>query len=228
MPEQRAVSSAKHTVSREKLQYGCLLFDLDGVLADTREWVVSAFQETSSRYGLEVRDAQLNDLFGRSLEESYRLLAPGRQHDFLINAHRSFQQKHPELIRPFPGVVEVLEWIEGNEIPMAIVSGRRHASAAVTMDLLGLSRFFNVVIGGDDTLKQKPDPEPLFAALERLSRKPSEALMVGDAPADLTGGIRAGCETCAALYGFVGASLVDLRPTYTIDSINELPQIILR
>src|SRR5665213_3341227 len=127
---------------RSALRYETVLFDLDGVLADTRDWVVSAFYEISERHSLDIDDEILNHIFGRSIEECYELIAVGRDSGFLIEAHREFQREHMELIRPFGGTIDVLDHFRGLGVKMGIVTGRRHVSAQDTLDRLGLASYF--------------------------------------------------------------------------------------
>jgi len=207
-------------------RYETILFDLDGVLADTRDWVVSAFYEIAERYSLDISDEILNLLFGRSIEECYELIAPGRDTPFLVEEHRSFQRQHMELIRPFSGTIEVLDRLTESGLKMGIVTGRRRLSAQQTMDLLGLDVYFNVLVGGDNTERQKPNPDPAIRALRELSASSESALMVGDAQSDIRCGRAAGCDTCAALYGFVGPHILNENPTYSIGRIGELLGIV--
>lgn len=212
--------------SRLAPRYQTVLFDLDGVLADTRDWVVSAFYEIAERHSLDINDDILNHIFGRSIEECYELIAAGHDTAFLIEAHREFQREHMELIRPFSGTIEVLDHFSGTGIKMGIVTGRRHVSAQDTLDRLGLASYFNVLIGGDDTERQKPNPDPALRALSELGASAASALMVGDARSDILCGRHAGCDTCAALYGFVGPHLMSEDPTHSITSIEGLLAIV--
>jgi pyrophosphatase PpaX len=214
-------------VAGRKRRYDAILFDLDGVLADTREWVVSAFYEIAERHSLEISDEILNHVFGRSIEECYELIGAGHDQEFLVEAHRAFQREHMDLIKPFPGTQDVLESLTSAGLKMGIVTGRRHMSALDTLERLGLSTYFSVLVGGDDTERQKPNPDPALRVLSLLGASPASALMVGDARSDMLCGKAAGCDTCAALYGFVGPHLLNENPTYSIGNITELLPIVL-
>jgi pyrophosphatase PpaX len=75
---------------------------------------------------------------------------------------------------------------------------------------------FQVVVGYDDTDNHKPDPEPVFAALDRMALDPGEDVyLVGDSPADIFAARNAGCRSVAALWGTLEVGLLrDASPDF--------------
>ncbi len=207
-------------------KYKAVLFDMDGVLADTREWVVSAFEHTSRHHDLPITREALQPLFGQPLEVCYQRLAPSHDHEALSETHRAFQSHHPHLVTAFDEVHSVLKAVQSAGIALAIVTGRTHSSADPTLDRLALRAFFSAMVCADDTGRHKPDPEPVERALALLGVGASDALMVGDADADILSGQRAGCDTAGALYGFVGAALAATEPTHLLRSPLDLLPIL--
>ena len=203
-------------------RYRAVLFDMDGVLADTREWVVSAFAHTAQAHDLTFADGALRALFGQPLEVCYDLLAPGDGSARLSDTHRAFQRRHPHLVTAFDEIHAVLGRMQDAGIKMAIVTGRTHPSADPTLDRLALRPFFSAVVCADDTPHHKPHPEPVRYALGLLGVEPQAALMVGDADSDILSGQRAGCDTAGALYGFVGSALAATEPTYLLHRPQDL------
>jgi pyrophosphatase PpaX len=87
---------------------------------------------------------------------------------------------------------------------MAIVTSKLEPSARRSLDFLGLSRHFDLVVGLEATEKHKPDPAPVRYAVEGLGARPDEAAFVGDSPHDVLAGNAAGVATVAALWGPFG------------------------
>jgi pyrophosphatase PpaX len=68
---------------------------------------------------------------------------------------------------------------------LGIVTAKRRATVELAFAKIPIAHLFETVVGGDETERHKPDPEPLLLALERLGARPEEAAYVGDAPFDV-------------------------------------------
>ena len=76
---------------------------------------------------------------------------------------------------------------------------------------------------GTDGFPCKPAPDVILTALAALGAKPEECLIVGDSPADMEAGRRAGVKTCAVRYGYGKAEkLAEWAPDYWVDDLREL------
>jgi len=80
-------------------------------------------------------------------------------------------------------VPEVLEAIHAHhgKIPFAVVSGSPRASVIRTLDFLGLRDRFETIVGGDDSPRGKPHPDPFLLAASRLQVRPEDCLVFEDA-----------------------------------------------
>src|SRR5437773_1826281 len=76
----------------------------------------------------------------------------------------------------------------------------RRPTAELGLRGLGLDGF-EVVIGWEDTVAHKPEPEPVQWALERMAAAPADAIFVGDSAWDVRAGRAAGVATAAVLWG---------------------------
>ena len=111
---------------------------------------------------------------------------------------------HDAMVHAFPGVPALLDSLSGRGVRMAVVTSKLEPSARRSLDFLGLSRHFELVVGLEATEKHKPDPAPVRYAVERLGARPDEAAFVGDSPHDVLAGNAAGVATVAALWGPFG------------------------
>jgi phosphoglycolate phosphatase-like HAD superfamily hydrolase len=64
-----------------------------------------------------------------------------------------------------------------------------------------LGHLFDVIVGGDETERQKPSPEPLLLALDRLGAEPADAAYVGDSPFDMQAARAAGLYAVGVSWG---------------------------
>ena len=100
----------------------------------------------------------------------------------------------------FPGITELLRKIKSSGRRLALFTGVEKAMMEYTLNPFGLSEFFQVRITADDVQKSKPDPEGINLALRRIEADAKESMYVGDSPADIVAGRRAGVLTGAALW----------------------------
>src|SRR5258708_372795 len=97
-----------------------ILFDVDGTLLDTTEFIFQAYEHTLELHNLPVFPREkLSDVIGQSLESIYQRLAP--QHDYLLlcEVHRKFQEAHLNLSFPFEGAEKMLSELHKNKIKCA-------------------------------------------------------------------------------------------------------------
>ncbi|GEM79050.1 hypothetical protein VSU01S_12950 [Vibrio superstes NBRC 103154] len=86
------------------------------------------------------------------------------------------------------GVIELLEWLKANQIPMAVATSTDLRLAKVKLQLAGLERYFDNVTCGCEVTHGKPDPEIYVLAASRLNVEPQYCLGFEDS----NNGVRAG------------------------------------
>jgi pyrophosphatase PpaX len=184
-----------------------VLFDVDGTLLDTSEFILGAFEHALAHHGLPPmpRDTMLQRI-GEPLEEIYNSLSIGGSPSFaeLVETHRTFQAANLHLSVPFPDTVATLARLKDAGFALAAVTSRSRRTSLDTLEQSGLLDYLAVVVSAEDAAALKPHPAPLLQALAQLGRDPGEAAMVGDTPHDIAAGRAAGMRTIGALYGFRG------------------------
>ena len=100
----------------------------------------------------------------------------------------------------FPGIPELLHKIKSSGRRLALFTGVEKAMMEYTLNPFKLSGYFEVRVTADDIQRSKPDPEGINLALSRIQASPKESMYVGDSPADIIAGKKAGVLTGAALW----------------------------
>ena len=100
----------------------------------------------------------------------------------------------------FPGITELLRKIKSSGLRLALFTGVEKNMMEYTLNPFKLSSFFEVRVTADDVSKSKPDPEGINLALSRIKADAKESMYIGDSPADILAGKRAGVSTGAALW----------------------------
>jgi phosphoglycolate phosphatase len=110
---------------------------------------------------------------------------------------------------------------------MAVATNKPGYLARYILDGFGIHGYFPLVIGGEEVVNPKPDPEILNIVIDKLDADRKTTMIVGDSYCDVESGQAAGLITCGAAYGFNDRSVLEpLEPDYIIDSIEELLDII--
>jgi pyrophosphatase PpaX len=204
-------------------QTKAFLFDLDGTLLDTFDFIYGAFENTYSKHGIEpLSHDQIRHLMGGPLESVYHAMAPEYDAALLAETHRAFQAAHTHLVKLFPDTLQVLDELKRRDMKIAAITTRSNRSSIRSLEVTGIAKYFDMVISAEDVQNHKPNPEPLFKALKFLRVEPQDAVMTGDTGADIMAGKNAGTKTVAALYGFGGETLIELNPDYLIQNLGSL------
>jgi phosphoglycolate phosphatase-like HAD superfamily hydrolase len=206
-----------------------VVFDIDGTLIDTREFILQAYQYAIGKHGYQVPErSQIAALIGRKIEECYAILVPGADPAPLIADHVAFQEQNISLVHPYDGVNELFDTLREMELKVVLWTGRREHVQTV-LERCGFDRdSFAAFIDAPMVEKGKPDPEGLLMGLGVADIAPEAAMMVGDAVVDIEAGIRGGvAATVGITHGFgTRNDLVAARPDYIIDSLLELVPIV--
>lgn len=205
-----------------------LLFDLDGTLIDTNELIISTYLHTLEKYyPSKYQREDVLPFMGPTLHESFGTVDPDRVEE-LITEYRAYNiAHHDELVREFPGVLETVRRLHEQDYKLAIVTTKRLDVAMKGLRLMKLEPYFDVVVAFDHVEKVKPDPEPIFYALEKLGSKPEEAIMVGDNYHDILGGKNAGVLTAGVAWSIKGRDYIaKYEPDYILEHMPDLLQIL--
>jgi len=153
---------------------------------------------------------------GGTLEALAERLLGNDAHRF-VKAYRDFYYKLDRRAVPFDGTEEVLRACKAAGLPMAVVTSKISYGAIDELEDAGLLQYFAAVVTYDDTDRHKPDPQPIYTAMERiLVDDPEEVAFVGDSPADIFAARNAGCTSIAALWGALDEELtLDASPNHT-------------
>jgi phosphoglycolate phosphatase len=201
------------------------LFDIDGTLLDSAADICGAVQDVLRRTPphRDVTFEYLKSFIGLHLIDLFADLFPDyspQQIDGLIQEYRSvYPAREHRATRPYPGVEEALAALGGRK---STATTKGTSSTRAVLEKFGLLHHFDHV-QGTDGFPSKPAPDVLLAALQALGAGPQDGLFVGDSPADLEAGRRAGVRTCAVRYGYGKVEdLARWSPDYWVGDLREL------
>ncbi len=207
-----------------------VLWDLDDTLLNTLPGRMKSLAYTYEKYlGSTVDpEALWRSHRGGTIEDLGRRLVGDTGYRGFVDTYRDYYYSLEQDPQPFPGVVAVLEAFQHAEVPMAIVTSKVAWGATEELTGAGMLHYFHSVVGFDDTDLHKPDPAPVYEALDRLLMEASTRIVfVGDSPADIWAAKNAGVTSVAALWGTLDAELLlDALPDHTAKSPGDVLAVI--
>jgi pyrophosphatase PpaX len=184
------------------MRFPVVLFDLDGTVIDSGSIILASMRHAAKEVlGTEVPDEELMAAVGGpGLEAQMHALAPDRVEE-LVSVYRLHNEPLHEGLVCCAGIEDVLVRLKDEGRRLGIVTAKRRATVELAFAQIPIEHLFETVVGGDETERHKPDPEPLLLALERLGARADEAAYVGDAPFDVKAAKAAGLFSIAVTWG---------------------------
>ena len=205
-------------------EFPVYLFDVDGTLVDSASDICGAIQEVLCETTQNnVEDTFLRGYIGRHLVDVFQDLFPSHSPEqieaLIVHYRRVYPERKHSMTKPYPGVAEALSALGGRK---STATTKGTPTTRVVLEMFGLLPYFDHV-QGTDGFPAKPEPDVIFRSLEVLGASPEHCLLVGDSPADMEAGRRAGVKTCAVLYGYgQEADLAKWQPDYWISDLRQL------
>ena len=202
-----------------------VLFDLDGTLVDSIELLVASMEYSFEGRTLRPLVSEWLALIGTPLDTMLARWAVDADDVHVLRARYREHQlaKHDEMIKLYPGMVETVRALHAAGHPLAVVTSKLEVGARRALKFAQIEDCFDVVVGIDQTTKHKPEPEPVWYALERIGASRDRAIFVGDSTHDMEAGRAAGVKTVAVLWG--PYSREQLEPTHPDHYVSDFPEL---
>lgn len=168
-------------------QLRALIFDFDGVIADTEPLHFSGLQKTLREIGINLTES---DYFANYLGYDDRgcLLAaltahgtpidPATLRQLMERKAGAYLESVKDHLVIFPGVAELVREAAARH-PLAIASGALRHEIEYILEQAGLRKEFSHITSAEDVTRGKPDPQPFLLALEALRRSHDPTLTAG-------------------------------------------------
>lgn len=206
-----------------------VVFDLDGTVVNTIPLIVASYQHaTQSVLGVAADAQEAKGWIGEPLLQTFKRRYPGHDEE-LIKAYLTWNVANLErLLETFPGIRELLSELRQADVVLGVATSKRRSSAEATLATAGLEHLLQVTVAMEDTEVHKPDPTPLWLALERLGVERENSVYVGDAVVDVQAAQAAGMDAIAVSWGAGAAdALASQNPTAVVDSVPQLHRLLL-
>jgi pyrophosphatase PpaX len=206
-------------------RFPVVLFDLDGTVVDSGAIILASMRHaTRAVLGIEPEDAELmKAVGGPGLEAQMEAFAPERV-DELVRVYRAHNEPLHDELEACRGMEDVIVRLHDDGVRLGIVTAKRRATVDLAFARLRVGHLFETVVGGDETAKHKPDPEPLLEAARRLAVSPQDCAYVGDSPFDIRAAKAAHMYSVAVTWWRIHdrEKLAAEQPAAVVDSAEEL------
>ncbi len=178
-----------------------VLFDMDGVLIDAKEWHYEALNRALSLFGFEIsRDTHLATFDGLPTRNKLDILSktrhlPRRLHP-LIKTLKQFytvQMAHAHCSPMFHHQYALAK-LKSERYRLAVCSNSVRETVSLMMQLSGLDKYMERQFSNEDVTHSKPDPEMYLLAMEQLDVKPEETLILEDNDHGIEAAIKSGAH----------------------------------
>ena len=208
-----------------------IIFDLDGTLLDTEKIIVASFEEVLGKYkpDLVLTEQDKVSFLGPTLAESFQKYAPEFDTEMLVEEYRTANRRLHDagLVKPIPHVPELLEQLSNEGYKMCIASSKKKETCLAGLQICGLDKYFDVIVGVEQVSKPKPDKESLVKAYQQMGFSMADTIYVGDSGSDVA------CARNAGVYsiGFISNELkrdeiINSEPNKVIEDMMEIADVL--
>jgi pyrophosphatase PpaX len=207
------------------MRFPVVLFDLDGTVVDSGAIILASMRHAAKEVlGVQPPDEELMAAVGGpGLEAQMRALAPDRVEE-LVDVYRAHNEPLHDELACCDGMEDVLVRLKDEGRRLAVVTAKRRVTVELAFATVPIGHLFEAVVGGDETERHKPNPEPLLLAAERMNVDPGTCAYVGDSPFDVRAAKAAGMHAVAVTWGGIHdrEKLVREEPDAIVDTAEDL------
>ena len=164
-----------------------IIFDMDGVLIDAKEWHYQALNKALALFGYEISLAEhIASYDGLSTKTKLSKLSlekglPYYLHSFINEMKQQYTMTMIQnLCRPLFTHEYALSMLKAEGFQLAVASNSIRITVEMMMQYARLRQYLNFMLSNQDVQNPKPNPEIYLTAIQRLSLSPNECLIIED------------------------------------------------
>ncbi len=180
----------------------CIIFDMDGVLADTGPIHFESWVNLGREIGVEFTREFFEQNFGQQSPTITRKLLGPEPDEVLIEEWAKLKEKNyrellNDKLEPLPGVMKLLSDLKSFGFKLAVGSSGPSENVDLLLTSLKIKHFFDVIITAAEVKLGKPNPDVFLIAAKNLNIKPKNCIVIEDAPVGIEAAKRAGMISIA-------------------------------
>lgn len=192
-----------------------VLFDMDGVLVDSEEFICKAAIEMFREKGLIVQPEDFIPFVGTG--ENRYIGGVAEKYNFHVDIQEVKKRTYEiygtivrNKLKPLPGVKEFINSCKDRNLKIAVATSADEVKMRINLREIGLPvETFDVTVNGLQIERKKPYPDIYLKAAELLGVPPENCLVVEDAPSGIKAARAAGMKCLAVMSSFSEKELKD-------------------
>jgi phosphoglycolate phosphatase len=184
--------------------YTTAIFDLDGTLLDTLDDIADSVNATMAHFGFptRTRDEVRSFVGNGAVNLIRRCVGETENFDEILAFYDKYYTEH-SLIKtaPYPGIMEMLGELTRREIKLAVVSNKQDAAVKKLVRRF-FDNYISVAIGERRSVRKKPAPDTVIAAMDELCSLNYECVYIGDSDVDIMTAKNSEMDCISVSWGF--------------------------
>ena len=219
---------------RENMKYEAVIFDLDGTLIDTLEDLKDSINFALEQHGMPERSLEeVHTFVGNGVKKLvFRSVPENTSEELRESCLKAFKAHYitnsMNKTRPYNGICGLVEKLKKNGVKLAVVTNKTQDAADAIMNEF-FKDDFEIIIGQIDGVAQKPQPDGVWYAIEKLGASKQNSVYIGDSEVDCLTAKNSGIPIIGVTWGFRGRKVLEENNAdYIVDSPEEILNIITR
>ena len=189
------------------MRYQAVLYDMDGTVLDTLDDLADAVNHSLEQFGLpRVSRDHVRANLGNGAANLVRQSVPAGSDEALVARliayYRDYYDAHCRIrTRPYDGILPLMERMRAAGVKQAIISNKPDPAVRELAEHF-FPGLLETAVGESATVRRKPNPDAVLAAVEQMGLTRADCVYVGDTEVDIQTGQNAGMDVIAVAWGF--------------------------
>jgi len=211
-----------------------VIWDMDGVIADTAPYHLKAWQKVFQKRGVNFTEDDFKHHFGQRNDTITRNTLGEQISQSEIDTvagekEETFRKLVSQNIKPLPGAIKLMKALSEYGIKIALASSAPIENIRLVTQSLGIDNCFQTIVSGRDVAEGKPSPQGFLLAAQKLGVEPKHCIVIEDAIAGVSACKRAGMRCIAVTNTHPRESLTEadhIVDTLEAVSVHDLEELI--
>jgi pyrophosphatase PpaX len=205
-----------------------IIFDVDGTLASTNDLIFASFNYITKKYmNKTLTNEEIISLFGPTEDGILKNWFKEKYPEVSKDYHKYYRDKH-HIADLYPGIKDLLKFIKSKNILLSIYTGKGREAALITLEVLEILGYFDMIVTGDDVKEHKPSPEGIEVFINKFNLDKEKVLMIGDSTGDIKAAHAAGVKIASVLWDSYARDKVLLMDSdFIFNSVDKLKEFLI-